>query len=86
MGPVNRCQMSNRQLEEILEEKRSQALADALGISKDEVEQWVIDDYPETSDDGLVYGHVVEISEDAPTDLIQKLGGTSVNIGPLQVD
>lgn len=78
--------MSNRQLEEIQEEEKLQALADALAISKDEVEQWVIDDYPETSDDGLVYGHVVEISEDAPADLIQKLGGTSLNIGPLQVD
>lgn len=78
--------MSNRQLEEIQEEKRIQALADALGISKDEVDQWVTDDYPEASGDGLIYGHVVEISEDAPADLIKKLGGTSLNIGPLQVD
>lgn len=47
---------------------------------------WVVNDYPDTSNDGLVYGHVVEISGDAPPDLGERLGGTSLNIGPIDAD
>jgi len=75
--------MSNRQLEDLMEQQHTKALASALEMSVEEVEQWVINDYPETSDEGLVYGHVVEISDEAPRDLIERLGGTSLNIGPI---
>lgn len=78
--------MNNRQLEDLLEQKHTEALARALDMSTEEVEEWVVNDYPDTSDDGLVYGHVVEISGDAPPELIERLGGTSLNIGPVDVD
>lgn len=78
--------MSNRQLEDAMEARHTKALAEASGMSEAEVEQWVIDDYPETSEDGLVYGHVIEISDEAPAELKSRLGGTSINVGPIGQD
>ncbi len=78
--------MSSSWLDDALEARRVRVLAEALGITAEEVEQWVENDYVETSDDGHPYGHVVEISSDAPPALIEQLGGTSVNLGILHFD
>lgn len=78
--------MSSRQLDDAMEARHTKALAEASGMSEAEVEQWVIDDYPEASDDGLVYGHIIELSDEAPAELIERLGGTSINVGPIGQD
>lgn len=75
--------MSSDQMQTLWAEQRSGILAEALGISREEVEQWVIEDYPDASDEGLVAGHVVEISDEAPPALVDKLGGTTVKLPAL---
>lgn len=32
---------------------------------REDVERWVIDDYPDADDQGLVFGHIVEIADEA---------------------
>lgn len=56
-------------------EQRSAVLAQALGIRREDVERWVIDDYPDAADQGLVSGHIVEIADGAPATLFDQLGG-----------
>lgn len=75
--------MSNEPMDTLWAEQRSSVLAQALGISRDEVEQWVIDDYPDTDAEGPLAGHVVELSDEAPPSLVEKLGGTLVRLPPL---
>jgi len=75
--------MSNEPMDSLWAEQRGSVLAQALGISREEVEQWVIDDYPDTESEGLLAGHVVELSDEAPAALVEKLGGTSVRLPPL---
>jgi len=75
--------MNSDQMETLWDEQRSGILAEALGISREEVEQWVTEDYPDADDEGLVSGHVVEISDEAPPSLVEKLGGTVVKLAPL---
>ncbi|WP_462378867.1 hypothetical protein [Pseudomonas sp. Marseille-QA0892] len=78
--------MDGKQAEQKWEQWKTKALADHLGITMDEVSRWVTLDYPKTTDAGIEYGHIVQISKEAPETLIQKLGGTSVDIGPLLLE
>ncbi|TBU71103.1 hypothetical protein [Phytopseudomonas daroniae] len=75
--------MSSDQMETLWAEQRSGILAEALGISREEVDQWVIEDYPDADADGSVSGHIVEISDEAPPSLVEKLGGTTVRLAAL---
>lgn len=75
--------MINEPMDTLWAEQRSSVLAQALGISRDEVERWVIDDYPETDKAGPLAGHVVELSAEAPSSLLEKLGGRVVRLPPL---
>jgi hypothetical protein len=78
--------MSNRQLDEQQERDQAQAVAIALGISLDDLDQldWSIDEI--TSEDGVVYGYDVYLGEDAPEHILVKLGpkriGHLAKIGP----
>ena len=78
--------MSNRQLEEQQERDQAEAVASALGISVDELDQldWSIE--PVTSDDGIVYGYDVSLGENAPDHILVKMGpkrlGHLARIGP----
>lgn len=78
--------MSSSQLDDFYERQRIDAIAEATGLSADEVEQWVVNDYPEQNSDDQVCGHIVELDDNAPADLLNRLGGTSINIGPLDID
>jgi len=75
--------MSTDQMDTLWAEQRSGILAEALGISPEEVNLWVIDDYPDSDAEGLVSGHVVELSDEAPPSLLEKLGGNTVRLEPL---
>ena len=75
--------MVDKQMEEVWNDHRCDVLAQALGISAQDVRQWVIDDYPDKGADGMVYGHTVELSDEAPIALIERLGGKLVKVGPL---
>lgn len=78
--------MNGKQAEQKWEQWKTKALADHLGITMDDVARWVTMDYPRTTDDGVEYAHRVQISDEAPQALIQKVGGTSVDIGPLLLE
>lgn len=75
--------MINEPMDTLWAEQRSSVLAQALGISREEVERWVIADYPETDNAGPLAGHVVELSAEAPPSLLEKLGGSIVRLPPL---
>ena len=78
--------MSKRKQDDLREQRRIDAIAEGAGLTPEEVRRWVVNDYPEKSSHGLAYGHVIEIAEDAPAELIRRLEGTSVSIGPLWLD
>lgn len=78
--------MSNRQLEERKEREQAEAVAQALGITVDELDEldWSIEEV--VSDDGLVYGYDVSLGESAPDHILVKIGprrlGHLARIGP----
>ena len=57
------------------EERRQETLANALGISWDEVEQLDYKITQQISSDGLLYGYVVTFSEDSNPDVLEKISG-----------
>ncbi|UQY34035.1 hypothetical protein K8U54_20360 [Pseudomonas fulva] len=75
--------MSSEPMDTLWAEQRSSVLAQALGISREEVEQWVIEDYPDAESEGPLAGHIVELSDEAPPALVEKLGGSIVRLPPL---
>ncbi len=78
--------MSNEPMDNLWGEQRSNVLAQALGISREEVEQWVVEDYPDTESEGPLAGHIVELSDEAPPSLVEKLGGSVVKLPPLSFE
>ncbi len=74
-------------LEERQEQDRDAAIAEALGISLDDLDQlnWTIDDH--ASEDGVIYGHNIYFGEGSDPEILQKIGGLNdgrwVRIGPL---
>lgn len=65
-------------------EGSSQVLAEKLGITVEEVEQYVTLSTNE-SDDGLVYGYIVILDPSTPLDVLKKAGANSdrtVDLGP----
>lgn len=79
--------MSSRELEDRDESDQHEAVANALGISVDDLDQldWRLEDH--VSDDGLLYGHNVYFGEGADPDILAKVGGLNngewVRIAPL---
>lgn len=79
--------MSNRQMDEAREDRRSQYLADELGITIEQFDRWVESEHPDESSDGAVVGHVVNFHPDTPREILVKSGGDrTVNLGPLYFD
>ena len=61
-------------------------LSVATGLTCSEVKSWVVNDYSELYDDGIIYGHIVEFSENTPDSIISKFTnavGFSVSVPPL---
>ena len=75
--------MNSESMDALWAEQRCSVLADALGISREEVQQWVIEDYPDTDSAGPLTGHIVELSDEAPPTLVEKLGGSVIRLPPL---
>ncbi|MBD9397124.1 hypothetical protein [Pseudomonas sp. PDM11] len=75
--------MNSESMDALWAEQRCAVLAEALGISPEEVTQWVIEDYPDTDSVGPLAGHIVELSDEAPPALVEKLGGSVVRLPPL---
>jgi hypothetical protein len=67
--------MSNSQLEDRLEREHTEAVASALGISADELDEldWRIESHE--SDDGLLYGHNVYFGEGSDPEILKRIGG-----------
>ncbi|MCW2292419.1 hypothetical protein M2262_002469 [Pseudomonas sp. BIGb0408] len=75
--------MNNEHMQEFWAKHRVQVLAKALSITPEDVDMWVISDYPENQDGGSGYGHIVEFSDDAPPALLERVGGSPVRIESL---
>lgn len=78
--------MSSRQLEERLEREQAIDVADALGISVDDLShlEWSLD--PVASSDGLLYGYNVYFDEGSDPEVLAQISGSEagwVRIGPL---
>lgn len=70
-------QMSNRQLEEEMEENSNRQLAAVLGLSADELDQLEYEIHTNESNDGLIYEYVVHFHESSPQDILSKINGLS---------
>jgi len=66
--------MGQRELEDGNEERFQQAMADQLGISLEELDEWSILDEREFTDDGYLVGHFVEFAQDTPVELLTRMG------------
>lgn len=79
--------MSNAQLEERQEREFAQQVADALGITLDDLDdtEWEVEE--NASDDGVVYGYVVNFAEGSSLEVLGKIKGLQhgrwIQIGPL---
>ncbi|WP_029083881.1 MULTISPECIES: hypothetical protein [unclassified Bradyrhizobium] len=79
--------MSKELLEERHEREQAEAVASALGISTDELDEldWRLE--PHESDDGLLYGHNVYFGEGSDPEILKRIDGLVngkwVRIGPL---
>lgn len=79
--------MSNRQLEDRYEQEQAKAVAAALGISADDLDQleWRLE--PHESSEGLLYGHNVYFDEGSDPEVLKRIRGASdqgwIRIGPL---
>ncbi|TWA90211.1 hypothetical protein [Bradyrhizobium stylosanthis] len=65
--------MSSRQLEEEYEREEAEAIAAALDLTPDELNEIEYVIHEIANDDGLVYGYGVEIKEGAPSYILDKL-------------
>jgi hypothetical protein len=79
--------MSSRELEDRNERNQHEAVAMALGISANDLDQldWRLEDH--ASDDGLLYGHNVYFGEGSDPEILAKIDGLTngewVRIAPL---
>lgn len=79
--------MSSRQLEEIQGRELAEAVAAAIGISVDDLDQteWELSSHE--SDDGILYGYNVEFGQGSDPDVLDCIpglvNGTWVRIGPV---
>ncbi|MCV0404579.1 MAG: hypothetical protein K5924_12865 [Chloroflexi bacterium] len=79
--------MSSRELEDRNERNQNEAVAMALGISANDLDQldWRLEDH--ASDDGLLYGHNVYFGEGSDPEILAKIDGLTngewVRIAPL---
>ncbi|UFW92136.1 hypothetical protein BjapCC829_48760 (plasmid) [Bradyrhizobium barranii] len=65
--------MSSRQLEDEYDREEAEAIAAALDLTPDELNEIEYTIHEIANDDGLVYGYGVEIKEGAPQYILDKL-------------
>lgn len=71
--------MSNQQLEEKQQHESDLCLAKSLGISMDDLDSLNYKVSQNTSDDGCLYGYIVEFNEDSPKEILDKISGLENN-------
>ena len=82
--------MRSRELEEKMELEADEQLASALGLSIEELYELDYEIHTNESNDGLVYEHVIHISESSPSEILSKIDGLSsqnyVHLQPYELD
>lgn len=73
--------MSSRQLEEQQDQARDAWVANALGMTVEELSELEWDVHEIDGSDGTVYGYRVEFGADTDPTIIARIGGDSVIIG-----
>ena len=79
--------MSSRELDDIMEDRQADAVAEALGISREDLAalEWRMEDH--TSSDGLLYGHIIYFEDESDSEVLARVPGLQdgnwVRIGPL---
>lgn len=73
--------MSSRQLEEQQDQARDAWVANALGMTAEELSELDWDVHEIDGNDGAVYGYRVEFDADTDPDIIKRVGGYSVDVG-----
>ena len=71
--------MSNRQLEDMYEEKRNRYIANELGITYEELSMTDFDIHEITTNDDMIIGHYLQFSDDSPEEILQKIKGLEDN-------
>lgn len=66
--------MSYREQSDENEERFQQAIADQLGITAEELDEWVILEEKEFTDEGALISHFVEFDKNTPPDILAKVG------------
>lgn len=83
-GRKRRVVVSNRQLEVLIDQRSNAVAAEALGISIEDVENYVTFE-PNESDDGELYSYIAVFDESTPLEVRQAAGlgdGFSIDLGP----
>lgn len=78
--------MSSRQLEERDEEEQNQRLAEQLGLTVDELDTLAPDIDTNESNDGLIYGHILNFHRDSPKNLLAKVIGLPPGSLTMQIE
>lgn len=67
------------QSDDMIEAKNDKVLADILGITVSELLEleWII--HENSSDDGFVYGHSIQFSDNSPKRILRKIKGIDSN-------
>ena len=78
--------MSNRQLEDMQEERHDRKLAEELGITYEELSELSYEIDINESSDGLVYNYVVRFADGNPSEILQKIPGLEANCVQVSVN
>ncbi|MFS2159881.1 hypothetical protein ACCD10_21385 [Pseudomonas sp. Pseusp122] len=82
--------MSYREQSDEHEERFQQAIADQLGITVEELDEWVVLEEEEFTDEGVLVSHFVEFDKNTPSGILARVGlaqeGTKVKYLRLDID
>lgn len=83
--------MNDREQSEAHVERLQQAIADQLGISVEELDEWVVLEEEEFTDSGERVSHFVEFDKQTPSNILARVGleqsGTWVKyLAPIRLD
>lgn len=67
--------MSNRQLEDMYEERRERYIAKELGITYEELGRTNYEVHDRTTNDDMVTGHYIQFSTESPKVILDKIEG-----------
>lgn len=72
------------------QETLEELLADATGLTLEEIEEWMLDEEQEITDDGVLVGHIVNFRDDTPEKVMSRVNGRTgeytANVGIIYLD